>query len=142
MVGEGRRDEDVAQAALLDLDAEVDVVEGDGEILLVQAADGEEGLGPHEQAGRRHGRDLVRAGRAGEIAVIAPLQPGEGVTGHAAVAEDDAAMLYRVVGVQQLQPHRSDVGTLGDAQHVRQPALAGEEDVVVQQQQEVARRLE
>ena len=49
---------------------QVDVVEGDREVVLVKATDLREPIGPHDKTGGGHGRDELRQRMAAMIALI------------------------------------------------------------------------
>jgi hypothetical protein len=104
------------------LQAQIDVVEGDREVFGIEAADFIETTPPHQQAGGGDRRQVLRY--LGTAAVSSFLAPEVLVrmSSDAADAQYDAAMLHRTVGVEQSGSDGSDIRPDGMRNHFTQPA--------------------
>ncbi len=137
--GEGRPDDAQAERRP-DAQAEIDVVEGDGEVLRVHPAHRLVDGAAQRQAGRGDGGGAPRRGeQALRPGIVAP-RSGEQVVGDAD-AEHRAAMLQPAAGVEQPGADRADLRPHGAGDHLRQPVGGDDVDVVVEQQQDLAARL-
>src|SRR3712207_62652 len=110
--GVGRIDDEVSLAA--QLEAVVDVVEGDGEV-LVEAADGVEDVRPRHHARRRDGGAVPHA--ATEPEVVARVD----VSGYPARADHDALVLRMTVRVHKARAHSADSRPLTMLDHRLNP---------------------
>ena len=122
-----------------DLHAEIDVVEGDGE-LLGEAADLVEEAALREEAGRRDAGVVLDALRAVHVAEVRVVGAHEGCTGDAAHAHDDAGVLDVFVRVQEACAADADVFALYVADHFIDGIRVDLLDVVVQEEQVLAVR--
>ena len=122
-------------AARIELEAQVDVVERDRKVVLVEAADREELVARHDQAGRSHRADLLRQPGALEIAGIVGALEAVAVARPAADPGEHAGMLDRAVGIEQSRADRADLGPQRLAHHQRQPVVVDHLDVIVEEAQ-------
>src|SRR5216684_7596362 len=102
----------VAQPSRAQAQAEIDVVEGDGQ-LFVEAAHGEVRIASHQKTRGGEGREVLRQARPAEISFRVGGEVLVAVARDAADAEDDAGVLDGAVGVQQARAHRADTGPRG-----------------------------
>src|SRR5439155_18641570 len=103
------RGPDVAIAVLLQLQAEVDIVERDRQALLVEPTHREVGLALDEQARSGDRRELLDQPRAADVAWRMRFEVLVRMPGHAADADDDTAVLQRAIGIQQLRADSADI---------------------------------
>ena len=102
----GRGCPDVAMAGFSYPQAEVDIVEGDGQVFLVQVADLVVDGPAHGQTCRRHRRQALHQLQA---LVIARRGARKMLVGMAGDAADHAAVLRRAIQVQQLRLDTADL---------------------------------
>ncbi len=109
MAEHGVRGPEIAQAALAQPQAEIDVVEIDGEA-LVEPADLVPMRPRHREASGGDGGELMDETQPAEMIAMIGRQPPVEMPGIAAGADDDAGMLDRAVGIEQLGADRADTG--------------------------------
>ncbi|MBM7405698.1 nucleoside-diphosphate-sugar epimerase [Sphingomonas sp. JUb134] len=97
------------------------VVEGHGELFLIQAPDRGKPLALNDQACRRHGRNILRQGVAPEITLRLRCQQPVRMCGSAADPHHDASVLDSPVRVEQLRANRADIRTQRLGDHNLQP---------------------
>ena len=81
--------------------------------ISLNSADLLEGLALDGEAGAGNRRDLMRRGRQPVVAALGLQKADMGMAGNALDAEHGAAMLHRVVGVEEPRTDRTDVGKPG-----------------------------
>ena len=116
--------------------AEIDVVIGDGEVLLVEAAEPLERIAPDQHAGARHRAERLPRAEP-------PLRPRRirrhadvPMAGVAAKPGDDAGVLQGSIGVKQLRADDRRLRIIETGDHLLQPSRRDDLDVVVEQQQQ------
>ena len=137
-LGVGRPDN--APARVARTQAEVHIVVGNRE-LLIQAVQLVVNGGAHQQAGRCHGGKILHRGQPEHIPAAAALVVLVAVPGVAAQPRDDAGVLDRVVGIVEHCPAEADAGLTALAHHLGEPVAVDDLDVIVEQQQVLARRV-
>src|SRR4051812_29121673 len=91
------RDIDITPAGSFELQAETDVIVGDGKILLVEAANGQELAFVDQQACTGNRADELSDVRVAEVARIVRGKVAVGVAGGIADADDDTRVLDAAV---------------------------------------------
>ncbi len=134
-IGVGRPDDLIA--GLRDAQTVIDVVKIHAQRAL-ESAHFLEDAAPRQHAGGGHGRAVALQNGAIEIARLPARQTQVRVTGHAAQAEDDSAVLQRAIGIPEARADRAHLGPRRVAHHFRQPARVRHFDVVIQESQDVA----
>src|SRR5215207_4347967 len=127
-LGEGRPEVQVAGAQ--DLEAEIDVVKGDCQ-LLIKPADLLVDRAPHHEAGGGDGRDVARRDPPADIARRASWQALVGVAGEAAEAEHDPGVLHGAVRVEEPRADATDLRAKRMPDHLGEPIRRQYLDVVV-----------
>lgn len=126
------RPEDL-QAELIDAQAHVHIVEGDGVAYLVHALDLQIKVAAQDQAGGGAGAlttsKMVEAQIAGIVAQPVVARMG----GQAVDADDDTGVLHHIVLPQQLGAYRSNIRSYGQTHHFLEPVGMQDLDVVVDQ---------
>ena len=134
--GERRPEIEVTGGA--DFQAEVDVVEGDGEVFLVEAADLVENLFADEETGGSDGAVVLDEAGAVEDAFGAAVEIAERVAGDAAEADDDAGVLHGVVRIVEHRADTADLGAQGLRDHLVEPVGVDDFEVVVEEAEDGA----
>ncbi len=135
-----RREHD-AVAEFAKTQAQIEIVEGDGEMRLVQPADLVEHAAPDGETGARHRQHAARHGDLAVMARLGPSGEAQHMRRRDAGAEQDAGMLQRAVRVQQFRPDRADIGAQRVADQFAQPCRVDHLDIVVEQHDDFAARL-
>src|SRR6185437_16867747 len=127
-------------SALVELQAEIDVVECHTEIRFVEAAYGVELRARDDKAGRRYGAHLLRQSRPLEIAAFAFLEVTVRMPGAPANADEDTCVLHGSIRVQQPGSHGAHVWTNCMRHEPLQPVGLADLHVVVEETEHFAPR--
>lgn len=128
-------------APRVQLETEIDVIEGNREIDFIKAADLQKLLLTHDETGSGDGTDLLWQAIAKKITPVLVTQISMRVRGTAADARDNAGMLQRAIRVEQASADRTDVGAHCLADQQEEPIAVDHFDVIVEEAQVVASRM-
>ena len=126
-----------------DLQTEIDVVEGDWKMLLVESAHLVKHAPAHRQAGGRDRRHVAGDPQVVEVAGGIGCRLFVGMPGHRfdrSHAENHTCMLNRAIVVEKLGTDGSHLRPHSLRYHCREPARMADQNVVVEQQQDLAPR--
>jgi hypothetical protein len=129
-----------AESSTLESQAIIDVIEVDAQ-RLVKAAVILEDVTAGDETGTRDSGALASGHGHSHVSAFRSAEPHQHVAGSATQTENDATMLQATVRIQQTSPGSTDVvsSCLG-AEHV-QPSRCDRLDVIVEEDQEVTRRV-
>src|SRR5690242_3998529 len=106
---DGVRNVNVAPASLFELQAEIDIVEGNCKVCFVEAADRFELLLLDHQAGRRYCADILRNVRLAEISGLRRRKEAVSMAGGFADTYHDPGVLNGAVLVKELRAGGADL---------------------------------
>ena len=137
MIELGVRRVDISIARLVKLQAEIDILESDGEILFVKSADFPKTLPIDQQTSRRDGQTVSYQLRQIAVVLLVGVNSFEAMTGSPKDAENDSRMLNLPVWEKKPRPNRAHSFSLGVLNHCGQPFTRDHGDIVVEEKQKI-----
>ena len=135
-----KRRADHAQTSRAHTQADVDIVVGNGQVVLLEPADSVEHLAPHRHAGAGHRGHAARVAQHAAIAWVIARRTAQQMRCHRAGPQRQAGVLHRAVRIQQPRADHADRRTQCQCHHFVQPIGMQCLDIVVEQHKDFAAR--
>lgn len=129
----GKRGVDVPQPFGGEFQAQIDVIESNGKVGFIKAANGKEMLFLHGETSGGDGGIFIGEGEAALKPGVIATEFMMDVPCYTSNADNDTSVLNAFVGIEQFRTNRADARLHGMTDHCRQPIMTDDLRVVVEQ---------